>query len=191
MNKQLNKKDVVAFLKKYGYIVVLSVIMLVTAIVMAVIVNNTDGTQETGGTPNTTFTSPILNAVVAKGYSDSALMYNSTLKQWEAHRAVTFTVAAPGDVFAVLDGKVLDVYSNYLDGTVVVIEHAGGLTSVYGSLSEEALVKVGDTVARGSVIGKASNTANAEVNLGTHLRYQLLQNGQIIDPTTHLNLELK
>lgn len=190
MNKQINKKDIYQFFKKYGYILVLSVTLLVTAIVMALIVTNTPPTEQTN-TGTVTFTSPVLNGTVAKGYSDTALQYNSTLKQWEAHKAITFTVADGTDVFAVLDGTVKDIYNNYLQGTVVVVEHAGSLTSVYGSLASTVNVRVGDIVKKGDVIGKASATANAELNLGTHLRYELRNNGTVIDPSTYLNLENK
>lgn len=191
MNKQLNKREVLAFLKKYGYILVLSVVLLATAIVMTVIVSNPKDNSQPTNTDAITFYSPVLNATVAKGYSDTTLMYNSTLKQWEAHKAVTFTVASASDVFAVLDGTVKDVYTNYLQGTVVVVEHANKLTSTYASLAEDVSVNVGDIVKKGDVIGKASNTANAELNLGNHLRYELRNDGSVVDPSTYLNLEDK
>lgn len=187
MNKQVNKKDVLAFLKKYGYILFLSVTLLVTAIVMAIIVNKPTNTTPTD-TDGIQLINPVINASIEKNYTDSTLLYNDTLKHWEAHRAITFTVPENADVFAVLDGTVKEIYSNYLEGTVVVIEHANKLTSVYGSLAENVNVKVGDIVKKGDVIGKASNTANAELNLGNHLRFQLLKNGEIVNPNTYLNL---
>lgn len=191
MNKQLNKKEIFAFLKKYGYILILSVTLLAVAIVLAVTVNNSsDNKVPTDNQPLTLY-SPIMNATVAKGYSDTSLMYNSTLKQWEAHKAITFTVGANTDVFAALDGTVKEIYSNYLEGTVVVLQHANGIKTVYGSLAENVKVKVGDLVTKGDVIGVASNTANAEFNLGNHLRFELLENDVSVDPSSYLNLSNK
>lgn len=191
MNKQINKKEVFAFLKKYGYILVLSVTLLAVAIVLAVTVNNSDNSKVPTDVAPLTMYSPIMNATVAKGYSDTTLKYNSTLKQWEAHKAVTFAVGANADVFAALNGTVKEVYSNYLEGTVVVLEHGNNLKTVYGSLAENVKVKVGDLVTKGDVIGVASNTANSEYNLGTHLRFELLENGISVDPSSYLNLSNK
>ena len=186
MENKLKRKDFWAFFKKYGYIVVLSIIVMAVAITLALTVNN-DNTEPTDSTPITLY-NPILNATVAKSYSSNSLLYNSTLKHWEAHKAITFTVGTNTDVFAVLDGTVKEIRKNYLDGTVIVIEHQEGLKSVYSSLAEDIKVKVNDVVKKGDVIGNASNTANKELNLGNHLRFELYENGVNIDPSSYLNL---
>ena len=191
MNKQLNKKEILAFIKKYGYIFVLSIGLLVLAIVMAIMAGNPEDNTTPTNSSAVTFYSPILNATVAKGYSDTTLMYNTTLKQWEAHKAVTYTTVSQSDVFAVLDGTVKEIYNNYLEGTVVVLEHAGNLTTSYGSLGETVSVKVGDIVHKGDVIGQSSDSANSESDLGVHMRFELKENNVTIDPTSYLNLENK
>lgn len=188
MNKQnFNKKDMLVFLKRYGYIIVLAVTLLITAVVLALTIP-TGGVNPVDNNP-ITLSNPILNANVAKGYTDTTLMYNSTLKQWEAHKAITFTAGSNADVYAVLDGTVKEIYTNYLEGTVVVVEHQGNLKSIYGSLSSSTNVNVGDIVRKGVKIGQASNTANAEYALGTHLRFQLLENNVPIDPSSYLNIQ--
>lgn len=191
MNKQSTKNQMLSFLKKYGYIFAVSAVLLSLAIVLSFVVNNNDEGTTPVDTNPITFYSPILNATVAKGYSDSSLVYNTTLKQWEAHKAVTFTVPTNSDVYAALDGVVKEIYNNYLDGTVIVLEHANKLSTVYGSLAENVEVKVGDLVRRGDVIGKASSTAHQEHELGNHLRFELLEDGVKIDPSNYLNLENK
>ncbi len=190
MNKQLNKKEIFALFKKYGYILFLSVALLITAIVLALTVNKPVEDPSVDG-PGIAFYNPILNASVAKEYSDTSLAYNSTLKQWEAHKAITFTVAENTQVYAALNGTVKQIYSNYLEGNVVVLEHEGGLQTVYGSLADGITLSVGATVKKGDVIGTASNSAHAEYNLGNHLRFEVLQNGARVNPGSYLNLENK
>ena len=190
MNNQITKKNTVEFLKKYGYIVALSVILIAVAVTLAIVANLPDN-EEDVVVPPITFYNPILNATVAKEFSNSTLLWNSTLRQWEAHKAVTFTVPTAADVHAVLDGTVQEVFSNFLEGTVVVIRHANNLTTRYSSLNANVDVEVGDEVRRGEVIGRASNSANGELNLGTHLRFQVLENGTPVNPAEFLNLEVK
>jgi murein DD-endopeptidase MepM/ murein hydrolase activator NlpD len=192
--KQSKKEMVVDFVKRYGYIIALSVIMVVVSIILILSANNT--TQTGNNTPvvnnePVSFYSPLLTYTVAKDYNDTSLVYNNTLKQWEAHKGICFTAAEGSEVFACLDGVVEDVYTNYLDGTVVVLKHNNNLKTHYSSLASDVKVKVGDTISKGSVIGKVSSTAANELSLGNHLHFEVTQDNVKIDPSTYLNLESK
>lgn len=192
--KQNKKEAVIDFLKRYGYIIALSIIMVVVSIVLIVYANKP--TQSDNNTPVVnnepiSFYSPLLTYTVAKDYNDSKLVYNTTLKQWEAHKGICFTAAEGSDVFACLDGVVEDVYTNYLNGTVVVLNHNNNLKTYYSSLAEDVKVKVGDTVSKGSVIGKISNSGASELNLGNHLHFEVTENNVKIDPSTYLDLGAK
>jgi len=115
-------------------------------------------------------------------------MYNSTLNQWEAHKSIDFSTSEGTDVFAYTDGTVSNVYSNYLQGTVVVIDHADGLQTAYSSLKEDVSVSVGDKITGGTVIGKVGTTANAESDLGAYLNFQMIENDQKVDPSGYLSV---
>jgi murein DD-endopeptidase MepM/ murein hydrolase activator NlpD len=134
---------------------------------------------------------PVLNATIYKGYYGDELVFNETLKQWETHNGIDFQVANGSKVYSILDGKVAQVYSNVLDGTVVVVEHSDGLTSCYGSLDENVSVNVGDIVSRGDEIGVVSSSASSESSAGSHLHFSMLDNGKKIDPASYLNIETK
>jgi stage II sporulation protein Q len=114
-------------------------------------------------------------------------MYNETLKQWEAHMAIDLTTTGNSNVYAVLDGKVSNVYKNYLDGNVVVIEHANNLKTIYKSLDSTSSLKVGDMVSKGQVIGTTGLSAS-EAHLGNHLHFEVEENNKKIDPSGYLNL---
>ena len=61
------------------------------------------------------------------------------------------------DVVSVLPGKVASVKEDKLMGKIVTIEHESNVITTYQSLSE-VTVKEGDTVAQGTVIGKAGES---------------------------------
>ena len=135
-----------------------------------------------------TYANPLLTFTICKDYSDTELKYNSTLKQWEAHKGIDFCAEMGASVMSVADGVVEQVYSNYMNGTVIVISHDGGIKSLYSSLSTNTSVKVGDQVLKGQVIGYVSNSANGELSDGAHLHFEMMKNGLKVDPNQYLSL---
>src|SRR5262249_15229447 len=67
-------------------------------------------------------------------------------------------------------------------GTMVDIDHGNGIVPRFGPLSEID-VKVGQTVQKGTIIGKAGETGRAT---GPHLHYEVRVNDQPVDPATFL-----
>ena len=84
------------------------------------------------------------------------------------------------DVIAILDGEVVEVKNDKLLGNIVQIKHNEKIISVYQSLSETN-VKKGDTIKQGQVIGK-SGTSNISKDLGSHLLFELIINGETVNP---------
>ena len=181
-------------IKKYSYYLVLGGLLLVVAITMIVVGVSSSNQLDEETVPTNTYVSPylpVLNASVYKGYYADELVYNSTLKQWETHNAIDFVATNGSKVYSILDGKVKSVYSNLLEGQVVVIEHEDGLVSTYASLNEELKVKEGDIVNRGQEIGSVSDSSSGEIDAGAHLHFSLTDNGKNIDPAAYLNIETK
>jgi murein DD-endopeptidase MepM/ murein hydrolase activator NlpD len=67
-------------------------------------------------------------------------------------------------------------------GNHIIIAHAGGLFTLYGHL-ETMLVKVGDIVRAGQVIGLLGSTGNST---GPHCHFEVRISGQPVDPTPFL-----
>ena len=177
-------------LNKYGYYSLLGVLVL-AAVVTLVIVGLTSNKTEDEYVPTSTAVTPfmpVLNAKLYKEFYGDELIYNETLKQWETHNGVDLQVASGSKVYSILDGEVVDVYSNVLEGTVVVIEHDNGLQSTYGSLDSELSVEVGDSISRGEEIGTVAATAYSEADAGTHLHFSLTENDKKVDPASYLNI---
>lgn len=92
------------------------------------------------------------------------------------------------DVVSILDGVVITVREDQTLGKIVEIKHKDNIISSYQSLSE-ILVKEGETVKQGTIIGK-SGTANIQKDLGSHLHFELTIDSKTVDPEEYYDKEL-
>ncbi len=136
-----------------------------------------------------TFGAPC-NGSVVLDYSDTVLVWNSTLGQYSTHLGVDFT-AEDGKVTAVADGTVSAVGYDSLKGHYIIIDHDENYQSRYYSLGEEITLQVGDDVEKGQVIGVMSTAMATENYLGNHLHLEMSKDGENIDPLTVLTLAEK
>lgn len=108
-----------------------------------------------------------------------------------AHGGIDFSVPHNTPVMATNDGTVVASSMGYKGdrkyGNVVVIEHEGGLRSLYAHLNKRH-VNVGDAVVAGELIGLSGATGKST---GPHLHLEAYQDGMRIDPNRFLlaNLE--
>lgn len=200
----MTKKDKAMYLlKHYGYLMILGFCAITIVIAMIITISKNQNNQSApvgggsesiavnGGVVNTSMYLPVLNATVSKSYSNTSLQYNETLKQYEAHMGIDFVASAGSKVYSVLDGQVLEVGNNYLQGNYVIISHDNGLKSVYSSLDENITVSKGDYVSKGDIIGCVGSSAYSELQEGNHLHFELLDNDKKIDPAGYLSIENK
>lgn len=102
------------------------------------------------------------------------------------HKGYDIKTQAGGqfDVAAAADGKVSNVRNDKLMGLTVEITSNDGNIERYQSLSK-ASVNVGDTVTQGQMIG-VSGTSTMEQSQGDHLFFQVVKDGQPVNPATVL-----
>lgn len=86
-------------------------------------------------------------------------------------------------VQAVLDGRVIAVTTDDINGTTVKIEHENNIVSIYQSLGE-VNVNENDTVSKGEVIGKSGENALGS-DLGKHLHFELSINNVFVNPESY------
>ena len=120
--------------------------------------------------------------------SSAQLTYSQSMGQWETHEGIDFVCDVGTDVKAAAAGKVVQILNNDAAlhgnkigyGVAVVIEHDNGMSTAYANLAENVLVKVGDKVKAGQVIGKVGDTSTREsVSIeGSHLHFALLKNAK-------------
>lgn len=182
------KNRFVEFLKNYWLYVLVASLVFIMALSFTLLA--TLGSSTPVSTNVIEFELPMTNAMVIKDYSDTELQNNETLNQWEAHLSVDLA-SESGDVFAILDGTIVSIDYDILEGHSITVSHANGLVSIYSSLAEEFSHKVGDVVKAGEKIGRASNSAAGELDLGEHLCLTMKLNDNYVDPNNYLNLQEK
>lgn len=92
------------------------------------------------------------------------------------------------DVVSILDGIVITVKEDQTLGKLIEIKHKDNIISTYQSLSE-VLVKEGDEVKQGTIIGK-SGTSNIQKDMGSHLHFELTIDSRTVDPEEYYDKEL-
>ena len=145
---------------------------------------------EPGGT-EVVFSLPVSGATVSTGYT---FWYNSTLNRYNLHTGVDFKAEAGTSVTAAYAGTVESVTQTLLEGGKVVIDHGNGLKTEYASIDVSESLRAGDKVEQGDVLGTVSAAADAmgnEYNEGAHLHFEVVENGESIDPVAYLDLSEK
>ena len=131
-----------------------------------------------------TFRHPLLNLAPDRINSPFGLRIHPVYGTRDFHSGVDFKAATGDGVYAVADGTVKFSGRQRRYGKIVIIEHAGDVSSVYAHLSETA-VKHGEHVAGGRRIGSVGASGNAT---GTHLHFEIRISGAAVDPLEHLVL---
>lgn len=94
------------------------------------------------------------------------------------HRGLDIVADGGTPIHACNGGTVLRSEYHYSWGNYVLIDHGGGLCTLYAHMTATA-VSAGATVSQGDVIGYVGQTGNA---YGNHLHLEYWINGQITDP---------
>ncbi len=94
------------------------------------------------------------------------------------HSGIDLAAARGTPVMATFPGIATVVLSATGYGLHVIIDHGGGLTSLYGHLNTVVVV-TGDYVDAGEVIGTVGSTGNAS---GPHLHFEIRRDGIPEDP---------
>ena len=122
--------------------------------------------------------SPIEFSRVSSGFSSSR--FHPVLNKWRAHKGVDFAAPTGTRVKVTADGVVSVVGKQNGYGNVIMVNHQGRYTTVYGHLSRYAQgLHKGQHVAQGEVIGYVGMTGLAT---GPHLHYEFRVGGQQHDP---------
>lgn len=98
------------------------------------------------------------------------------------HAGVDFAADYGGKILAADTGIVIlaDWYGGY--GNTVVINHGGGLSTLYGHASQ-LLVSEGQLVKQGDVIAAVGSTG---LSTGPHLHFEVREDGNPVDPMKYL-----
>jgi murein DD-endopeptidase MepM/ murein hydrolase activator NlpD len=98
-----------------------------------------------------------------------------------AHKGVDYAASTGTIIKAAGDGRVAFVGTKGGYGRVVVLEHGGGVSTLYGHMSRFAGIRSGQRIRQGSTIGFVGSSGAAT---GPHLHYEYLVNGVHKNPRT-------
>jgi murein DD-endopeptidase MepM/ murein hydrolase activator NlpD len=124
--------------------------------------------------------SPLEFSRISSGFS--LARFHPVLNKWRAHKGVDFAAPIGTRVRAVSDATVTFVGTQNGYGNVIMLQHANGISTVYGHLSRFAAgLHRGQKVSQGDDIGYVGMTGLAT---GPHLHYEFRINGEHHDPLT-------
>jgi murein DD-endopeptidase MepM/ murein hydrolase activator NlpD len=125
-----------------------------------------------------------VGAAVSSPYGPREIICNPEGCSSAFHDGVDFGAACETPVTAVSAGRVVFVGSAGSYGNRVIVDHGGGIESIYGHLQDDSyLVTVGDLIETGTVVGLVGATG---VVTGCHLDLKIRVDGKFTSPVPFL-----
>lgn len=122
---------------------------------------------------------------VLLSYSMDKTVYFSTLDQYKYNPAILIAGEVGDDVIASAAGEITSIETEAQTGTTITMSLGDGYHAVYGQL-KEVCVQEGDCVSEGDVIGYLSEPTKYYTVEGPNLYFQLLKDGQPVNPMEYL-----
>ena len=114
--------------------------------------------------------------------SNYGMRHHPILHVNKVHTGVDISAPIGADFVAANDGIVTKASYNVAYGNMVIIDHGGGITTLYAHGSE-ILVQVGDIVKRGEPVLKVGSTG---YSTGPHAHFEVRIDGQHTDPLPYI-----
>ncbi|NLS15839.1 peptidoglycan DD-metalloendopeptidase family protein [Rhizobium sp. P40RR-XXII] len=137
-----------------------------------------------GAAESLPFRNPAAGKLVTSPFGNRKDPFFGTLA---LHTGTDFHFSPGEKIKATAPGKVIAAGWTGGYGNMVEIDHGDGISTRYGHM-EQILVKVGDKVGTGAVVGLAGSTGRST---GTHLHYEVRENGHPVDPMYFINAGTK
>lgn len=136
------------------------------------------GSGTTAGTGSGQLARPVDGVVTSGfGYRTHPILGTSRL-----HAGIDFGAPTGTPIRAAEAGQVVRAGAQGGYGLTVVIDHGGGLATLYAHQSQLA-VSAGQSVGRGEVIGYVGSTG---MSTGPHLHFEVRENGRPVNPAPYL-----
>ncbi|MDI7247646.1 MAG: peptidoglycan DD-metalloendopeptidase family protein [Bacillota bacterium] len=120
----------------------------------------------------------LIMPVNGKISSDFGMRFHPILRTSRFHSGIDIAVPSGTPVLAAADGVV--IYSGWISGYgyTVIIDHGGGLSTLYGHNSS-LLVKSGQSVLQGDRVARSGSTG---LSTGPHVHFEVRDDGTPVNP---------
>ena len=129
---------------------------------------------------------PISNTELTRLHTTYGQRFHPVLNIWRPHKALDFTAPKGTAVYATGDGVIQRAAYSKSYGNVVYIDHGYDYKTRYAHLTK-FIVKRGQIVKRGDIIGYVGNTGLSEAS---HLHYEVLYKNEQINPIDYFHRDL-
>ena len=146
---------------------------------------NTEEIKKEEKIPDPTFKMPV-EGEITLNYAKESLVYSNTLQEWVTHLGIDIKAPKTTVVKSSAEGTIKSIKNDPRYGITVVIEHSNGFESLYANLLTAEFVKEGEKVKQGQSIGTVGNTGAFEIADEPHLHFEILKDGEEIDPNIFL-----
>lgn len=124
---------------------------------------------------------PIPNKDLKRLASGYGMRMHPLLKYRRMHMGIDFSAPQGTPIFATGDGKIVRAMFFKTSGNMITIDHGYGYQTKYLHMSK-FLVKQGQTVKRGDIIGYVGNTG---LSKAPHLHYEVWKDDKHINPVNY------
>lgn len=123
---------------------------------------------------------PVTGEIVLKYSMDSTILFKS-LGVYKCNPAISIAAEAGTNVGVAADGVVTDVHVSEETGTTVSIAIGGGYVTTYGLL-DGVVVKKGDKVVAGQLLGTVAEPTAYYVEEGSNVYFKLTKDDEPVNP---------
>lgn len=125
---------------------------------------------------------PISNKDLTRVASSFGMRIHPFYKVLKMHTGMDFTAPTGTEIYSTGDGVVNKIeYAQRGYGYHVIVDHGFGYETLYAHMSQ-IIIRPGQKVKRGSVIGYVGNTGTS---VAPHLHYEVIRNGEKINPINY------
>lgn len=127
-----------------------------------------------------------MSGKIGMDYAKDNLAYSKTLEQWTTHLGIDILSREGSVVKAVQDGTIVEVKKDEAMGITITIDHGNGVLTRYSNLSTDEMVQIGQKVKKGDPISGVGKGAGFEMAEGPHLHFELIIDGENVNPKEYL-----
>ena len=144
------------------------------------LVNQIKNLQRKGAYAGGSMTWPCPGSSKVSSYYGNRL--HPILKKYKMHTGIDISASQGSSIVAANKGTVMMAGWQNGYGYTVVVDHGGGITTLYAHCSK-ILVSVGKTVKAGQTIAKVGSTG---MSTGPHLHFEVRKNGSTTNPLKYV-----